>query len=676
MFFCLICNAILPLLEKETHHESEKHLELFDKAKAEGTSIRNKKVPAIDTNSNVAASPIQPNNNSVKTPTSKADSQIPDSKKANESRPKAQENKAQNGSALDINDNRTTSSTNTKESATITTGNGSEKAFEQTKSDSQNNKTQNAPNVTNVTHSNLVPKHEIKFDFQIENGPKHTINTETETAFLFKGNSQISQEAQSKHTQELKDKSKPIAKDAEKKNSEATKVKVEAGKVPKAKVNNEVNGTARNQTDKAEPYLYEFLKARNFIIKAHDGASYCTICDINIIDTDVHLHHRDEHHKILYSKHVARKTKLSDLDSVSTPSETHGELKANKPKAATDKENVAPENGQNTKNATSETNAKLIEAKGKTAAKESKDTSANTPLKCGCVVPLTNEKEKPTVANSGTTGKTELPAIEQPSNKENNSKQSSSENKTKHQKQTDKENSAPENYNNILLNRSRSNERNKGDTKQEPTETAAQNKKAAKKNQKKAAKAKVSETDIVLPKEVQANETAEAFEQSTSKTAIVERGDRKESTSELIIGDSTHLVAGDPKKELEKGQDCEQKDEENEAMAFRFPSEAEIKTEKLLSLLKTVSHIDSASDVVVNSKHVLGNLSFVLVLRSAEKAECVACCENFDVSDINMHVTTDSHREHVEDCPVVTSLGDEFIRQVTFFLNNEILVMW
>lgn len=193
----------------------------------------------------------------------------------------------------------------------------------------------------------------------------------------------------------------------------------------------------------------------------------------------------------------------------------------------------------------------------------------------------------------------------------------------------------------------------KTDYNPEASETNVRHKKVSKKAQKKAAKNKAAEKEAtVLPKEVHEAEAPlpQAGGLRTNDTFTEERG---------LLAERAPAVFDELKSE--------QADVDLQT-DLDATTPAVIKTEKLISILKMVSQVDSDSssdDVVINNKYVLGNMSFILVVCTDTKADCVACGEELMMDHIYQHIAKESHIRNVEETLVVTSMEDEFIRQVT-----------
>lgn len=587
---------------------------------------------------------IEPNNSNPNTSAVKSIKLSKDSKDKSDSKPEIQETQNRRPNVTDDSSSpkntqdssvHETAKLNTQETPKLNTEN-----IPVLRLNTPNNNTQKTAKLHNAKDSE-----EIKLDSQNKNTSTSNLNIERVQT-----------------SQDLKDKPKAdlsTAKVTIPESSEALTAKVKTDEsVPKTTLNT----SEVNDTDKSEPCFYEFLKARNFVTNVgYDVMPFCSLCDATVNRADILTHKSDKHHQTLYAKHVARKNaqRSANLKAVNgqdnnktdnEPSETIEGLKLKESKASTVKckENAIPviepaKNNTQVKSAPS--NEKPSEIKGQVVTKDAKRT-----------VPDKNT----------------APVIEQAIKAQVNVKPSQN---IVNDDKINKENTAPENkaQNVNTAIRKSSNEINKKENKPEPAGSIIQPKKATKQTQKKAAKVKTAGVVAPLPKETNktgtpilgfelGEVTAEEHRSHTEASKVLTEDSKQENSAQ---------IADTKKKDQKNNQDkdLEKVQVNGETMSSRLATDADLKTENILTILKTVSQVDGAlKDVVINSKYVLGNLSFVLVVRTGTKAECVACNEELTLDDIHTHIATEGHGSKFEQCLVVTSLDDEFIRQVIIFL--------
>lgn len=95
--------------------------------------------------------------------------------------------------------------------------------------------------------------------------------------------------------------------------------------------------------------------------------------------------------------------------------------------------------------------------------------------------------------------------------------------------------------------------------------------------------------------------------------------------------------------------------------------------EPLFTYIKTFELVDSMTEgciILINDKFWLNAFGFFLIAKKNEQIFCHGCHIDLTEENVVQHIiVTDYHRGIIEKCLMITSLENEFIREVRYFMN-------
>ncbi|KAJ8709847.1 hypothetical protein PYW08_009851 [Mythimna loreyi] len=107
---------------------------------------------------------------------------------------------------------------------------------------------------------------------------------------------------------------------------------------------------------------------------------------------------------------------------------------------------------------------------------------------------------------------------------------------------------------------------------------------------------------------------------------------------------------------------------ENTKQSSKTRSDIAPVKEPLFSFIKTFELVDTLNDgniIIINDKFWLNSFGFFLIARKNERIFCHGCHIDLNEDNVVQHIiVTDYHRQIVEKCLLITSLENEFIREI------------